>query len=120
MGCSSYFAVTGTHPLLPFDIVKANYLLPPPDSLLSTTNLVVHQAIVLQKHQEDLVLLKNHVHLAWNCTAICFKHDHTHMICDFNFKAKALILVHNMAIEKPLNWKMCLHYFSPMVVVSKN
>jgi hypothetical protein len=29
MGCSPYFAATGTHPLLPLDIVKASYLLPP-------------------------------------------------------------------------------------------
>ena len=49
MGYLPYFAVTGTHPLLPFDIVEANYLLPPPDSLLSTTDLIVCQAIALQK-----------------------------------------------------------------------
>ena len=41
MGCSPYFAVMGTHPLLPFDIIEVNYLLPLPDSLLSTTNLIV-------------------------------------------------------------------------------
>ncbi len=33
MGCSPYFALTGTHPLLPFDISEANYLLPPPESV---------------------------------------------------------------------------------------
>ena len=54
MGCSPYFAVTGTHPLFPFDIVEANYLLPSPESLLSTTNLVVCHAVALQKRQEDL------------------------------------------------------------------
>ena len=40
MGCLPNFTVTGTHPLLPFDIIEANYLLPPPDSLLSTTDLI--------------------------------------------------------------------------------
>jgi hypothetical protein len=40
MGCSPYFAVTGTHPLLPFDITEALYLLPPPDSILSTMDLI--------------------------------------------------------------------------------
>lgn len=30
MGCSPYFATTGAHPLLPFNIAEANYLLPPP------------------------------------------------------------------------------------------
>ena len=54
MGYSPYFAVTGTHPLLPFDIIEANYLAPPPDSILSTTNLIARCAIALQKRQEDL------------------------------------------------------------------
>ena len=40
MGCSPYFAATGTHPLLPIDIAEANYLLPAPDSPLSTTDLI--------------------------------------------------------------------------------
>jgi hypothetical protein len=40
MGCSPFYAATGVHPILPFDIIEANYLLPPPDSLLSTTDLV--------------------------------------------------------------------------------
>jgi len=40
MGCSPYFTVTGIHPLLPFNIAKASYLLPPPNSILSTTDLI--------------------------------------------------------------------------------
>jgi hypothetical protein len=31
MGCSPYFAATGTHPILPFDIGEATYLVLPPD-----------------------------------------------------------------------------------------
>ena len=31
MGCLPSFTATGTHPLLPINIVKANYLLPPPE-----------------------------------------------------------------------------------------
>ena len=54
MGCSPYFAVTGTHPLLPFDIIEVNYLLPPPKSLLSTIDLIACRAVALQKRQEDL------------------------------------------------------------------
>ena len=120
MGCSPYFAVTGTHPLLPFDIVEANYLLPPPDSLLSTTDLVARRAIALQKRQEDLIRLKDRVHLARNRAALRFERDHTHTIRDFNFKAGALVLVRNTAIEKALNRKMRPRYFGPMVVISKN
>ena len=49
MGCFPYFTVTGTHPLIPLDVVEANYLLPPPDSLLSSTDLIARHAIALQK-----------------------------------------------------------------------
>ena len=49
MGCSPYFAVTGTHPLLPLDIAEATYLLPPPKAPLSTTDLIATHAVVLQK-----------------------------------------------------------------------
>ena len=54
MGCAPYYAVTGTHPLLPFDIIEANYLLPPPDSLLASTNLIARCTVALQKCTEDL------------------------------------------------------------------
>jgi hypothetical protein len=54
MGCSPYFTVTGTHPLLPFNIIEANYLMPPLELLLSTMDLISHCTIALQKRQEDL------------------------------------------------------------------
>jgi hypothetical protein len=49
MGCSPYFAVTGAHPILPFDIAEATYLQLPPNSIMSTTNLISRHAIALQK-----------------------------------------------------------------------
>ena len=49
MGCSPYFSVTGTHPLLPLDIVEATYLLPPPDAPMSMTTLIANRVIALQK-----------------------------------------------------------------------
>ena len=64
MGCAPYFAITGTHPLLPFNIIEANYLLPPPDSLLSTGNLIAWRAVALQKRQVDLENLEGKVHQA--------------------------------------------------------
>src|SRR5271155_3490167 len=54
MGCLPYFAATGTHPLLPIDIAEANYLLPAPNTPLSTTDLIARRAITLQKRQGQL------------------------------------------------------------------
>ena len=120
MGCSPYFAVTGTHPLLPFDIIEANYLLPPPDSLLSTTDLIVRRAIALQKRQEDLARLKEHVHTARNCAAICFEQDHSATVRNLDFSRGDLVLVRNTEIEKVLNRKMRPRYFGPMIVLARN
>ena len=41
MGCSPYYVATGTHLLLPLDIVEVTYLLPPLESILSTGGLIV-------------------------------------------------------------------------------
>jgi hypothetical protein len=64
MGCSPYFAATGTHPLLPINIAEANYLLPPPNSVLLTTDLIARCAITLQKQHDQLSKLKSQVYVA--------------------------------------------------------
>ena len=120
MGCSPYFVMTGTHPLLPFDIAEANYLLLPPDSPLSTTDLIAQQAIALQKRREHLTELHRKVHTVRLKAAIQFEKDHAHTICDYNFKSSDLILIRNTAIKKALNRKMRAHYLGPLIVISRN
>ena len=120
MGCAPYFAVTGTHPLLPFDVIEANYLLPPPDSMLSTTDLISRRAIALQKRQADLDRLKSRVHEARNKAAVRFEKEHCATIRNFDFQRHDLVLIRNTAIEKALNRKMRPRYFGPMVVISRN
>ena len=120
MGCSPYFAVTGTHPLLPFDIIEANYLAPLPDSILLTTDLIARRATALQKRQEDLARLRERVFNARNRAALHFEREHSSKMQDFDFKKGNLVLVRNTAIEKSLNWKMRPRYFRPMIVLSCN
>ena len=120
MGCSPYFAATGTQPLLPFNIIEANYLAPPPNSLLSTIDLIVRRAITLQKRQEDLAQLKARVHLARNKAALRFERINGAKIRDFDFKRGDLVLMRNTAIEKALNRKMRPRYLGPMIIVSRN
>ena len=120
MGYSPYYAATGTYPLLPFDIIEANYLLPPPDSLLLSTDLITCCAIALQKHTEDLTVLHDHVLTVCNCVAVCFECKHSTTIHNFEFKPGALVLIQNTAIEKLLNHKMHLHYNGPVIIDSRN
>ena len=120
MGCSPYFATTGTHPLLPFDIAEANYLLPPPDLTLSTTDLIARRAMALQKRRPQLAELHDKVHAARLKAAVQFERDHAHTIHDFDFKLGDLVLVRNTAIEKALNRKMRARYLGPCIVISRN
>jgi hypothetical protein len=119
MGCSPYFAVTGTYPLLPINIAEANYLLPPPDSVLSTTDLIARHVITLQKQCNQLSKLKSQVYVARIQAVITFKQQHKNTINDYNFKLGDLVLVQNTAIEKALNHKMHPRYLGPLIVLSR-
>jgi len=120
MGCSPYFAVTGTHPLLPFDIAEASYLLPPPDSVLSTTDLISSRAIALQKRSADLAKIHSRVFQARLNAAARFEKEHAATIRDYNFQLGDLVLQRHTAIEKALNRKMRERYTGPLIVISRN
>jgi len=120
MGCSPYFATTGTNPLLPIDIAEANYLLPPPDSTLTTTELITRRAITLQKRPEQLKRLHYKVYSARIQAATQFEEDYKHTLHDFDFKLGDLVLVRNTAIEKALNRKMRSQYLGPVIVLGQN
>src|ERR1700677_3508512 len=103
MGCSPYFAATGSHPIIPLDISEAMYLQPPPDSVLSTTDLIARRAIALQKRTRDLNTLYSKVYAAHLRAALRFKKEHGHTIHDFDFQKGNLVLIRNTQIEKSLN-----------------
>ena len=54
--------VHGIEPLFPFDLAKATFLVPPPDNKpLSSSGLIAWRAQQLQKRQEDLESIREHV-----------------------------------------------------------
>jgi hypothetical protein len=120
MGCSPYFAAMGTHPLIPLDITEATYLQPPPDSVLSTTDLLTQWVIVLQCQEKDLAKLHTTVFTAWKQAAILFEKKHLCTIQNFNFQPSSLVLMWNTRIEYKLNQKMKPQYLRPLIVVSWN
>ena len=76
----------GTHLLLPLDIVEVTYLLPPPESILSTGDLIVRRAIALQKRQGDLECLHSRVFVERRKQAIRIKKVHMRTIKDYAFE----------------------------------
>ncbi len=61
MGVSPYFVVTGTHPILPFGIAEATYLMPQPTELISMAQLIANWAVVLQQRSTQLAKLQGSV-----------------------------------------------------------
>lgn len=120
MGCSPYFAVTGTHPILPLDVVEATYLVPPPGQMMDTTELIAKRAIALQKRSSQLSEIYAKVYEARREAARRFEREHRYTIEDFDFHRGDLVLVRNTAVEKALNRKMRPRYQGPMIVVSRN
>jgi len=120
MGCSPYFVVTGTHPIIPLDVVEATYLQPPPSALISTTDLIIRCTIALQKHSDDLSRIYSKVYQARRDAARCFERTYPRNMKDFDFKRGDLVLLRNSAIEKSLNRKMCPRYTGPLVVLACN
>ena len=95
-GLSPYFMVHGVKPLFPFDLVKAIFLIPPPDTeLLSSSGLIAWRACQLQKHQEDLESIREHVLKARFESVKHFKAAFKNRIKDFDFRAGSLVLVRN-------------------------
>src|SRR5277367_2332165 len=120
MGCLPYFGATGTHPLIPLDIIKATYLQPPLESILSTTDLIARRAIALQKREEDLGRLHTKVHQARLRAAVLFERKYTKTIRDFDFKKGNLVLLRNSQVEYTLNKKMKPRYLGPLIIVARN
>ncbi|KAJ6618390.1 hypothetical protein B0H10DRAFT_1248119 [Mycena sp. CBHHK59/15] len=57
MGCSPYFAVTGTHPLLPLDISEATYLLPGLVMIEGSRQLQISEKQLNSVSQSSLTLI---------------------------------------------------------------
>ncbi|KAH7917771.1 hypothetical protein BV22DRAFT_1025794, partial [Leucogyrophana mollusca] len=93
MGCSPYFAATGTHPILPLDIIKATYLLLPPEAVLDTTDLITRRAIALQKRRSQLQLVHSKVYQARVQAARRFELENAASITRRTFDKGDLVLM---------------------------
>ena len=109
----------GVHPILPFDVIEATFLIPKIDKSLSTQDLISIRACQLQKHPEDLAAIKERVMKSCYTSIVQFEKDHMNLIVDYDFKEGSLILVHNSNIEADLSCKTKPRYLGPLVVIHR-
>jgi hypothetical protein len=103
MGYSPYFTAHGLHPILPFDINEATYLLPPPNKILTTEDLSVRRVRQLQCWLTNIDNLRKKVHQARLENMHHFALKHPTKIKNYKFTTGDLVLVRNTAIEKSLD-----------------
>ena len=120
MGCSPYFAAHGVHPILPFDIVEATSLLPAPDSVLTTEELIARRAVEFSKRQDDLNRIHDKVFKFRNDAMEAYAKKFAHKIKDYQFERGHLVLVRNTRYEKSLDRKHRIRYLGPMIFLAKN
>jgi hypothetical protein len=61
LGCSPFFAATGSHPTIPLDVVEATWMVEYPGEIISTAELVGLRAKVLAKHRQHIEEMREQV-----------------------------------------------------------
>ncbi|KAF9258095.1 hypothetical protein L218DRAFT_877901, partial [Marasmius fiardii PR-910] len=120
IGTSPYFLAHGVHPVLPLDVYEATYLIPPPDSVLSTTNLLACCARELQKHLEDLEQMRQSIYRKCLDRVQELEKQHSRSIKSFDFSCGDLVLVRNTKFDKTIGNKTKMRYIGPLIVLTWN
>ncbi|KAF9016013.1 hypothetical protein BDZ89DRAFT_894401, partial [Hymenopellis radicata] len=109
----------GIEPLLPFDVLLAQFLFPDVTGKLSDADLLYMRARQLERRDEDIAHLRQRVIDARFKSIADFERRFANTIHDYNFQPGALVLVLNKKIEVGTNRKFRPRYFGPMVVVRR-
>jgi hypothetical protein len=96
------------------------YLLPAPNKVLSTKDLIVRRAKQLQRQITDIDELCKKVHRARQEHMHRFAINNPREIKNFVFKRGDLVLVRNTAVKKSLDCKMHPRYLGPYIIISRN
>lgn len=116
LGHSSYFIAHGVEPLLPFDLSEATFMVPP-QSVMSSADLITLRARQLEKRPEDLAAIHDRVLRSRFASAKQFEKKYAHSIRTYKFLTGALVLVRNSRVEMALDRKSKPRWFGPMIVV---
>ena len=119
-GCSPYFMVTGSHPIIPLDVLEATWLVELPDRTLSTEELIGYRAQALFKHQAHLLAMRERVTEEKRKRVLQYEKDHLNRITTRKFKPGDLVLMRNTRVEDTLGRKMWPRYLGPLIVIKQH
>jgi hypothetical protein len=118
-GFSPYYLLFGQHPVLPFDIIQATFMIDGFKEGLSTSDLLALRVRQLEKRPEDIAqaaaALKKH-----RCKSkAMFEAKYHHLFNTTGFHPGELVLMRNTAVESSLNRKSKPRYLGPFIVARR-
>lgn len=118
-GFSAFYLIHGVHPVLPFDLTEATFMMEGFRSGLSAEELLALRIQQLEKRPEDLARAAAAIRLSRLKGKEQFESRFEHRIKKEDYEPGDLVLVRNTAIEKELNRKTKPRYLGPYEVVRR-
>lgn len=119
-GYSPYFLLHGIHPLLPFDLSEATFMVDGFRSGLSTTELLTLRIRQLTRHQEDIQQAADTLRKARFKSKQHFEQRYRKRLQRKHYSPGELVLVRNTRLESSVaRLKTEPRYFGPYVVVER-
>ena len=118
-GFSAFYLLHGVHPVLPFDLTEATFMVKGFYSGMAPEDLLALRIQQLQKKPADLLQASDAIRQSRLTAKSQFERRFLHRLKQDAFNPGDLVLVRNTAVEKELNRKTKARYFGPYEVVRR-
>ena len=118
-GFSPYYLMFGQHPVLPFDITEATFMINDYKEGISASDLLALRARQLEKRPQDIAQAAASLKKHRLRSKARFEEKYHHLFRTEEFKPGDLVLMRNTAIEDALNRKSKPRYLGPFIVSRK-
>ena len=118
-GYSPYYLLHGTHPVLPFDLVEASFMVDGFTRNMETSDLLALRIRQLQKRPEDVAKAAQTMKALRIKSKIRFKERYRARMINKSLAPGTLVLIRNTAVEKSLDKKSKSCYFGLYEIVQR-
>ncbi|KAI0324830.1 hypothetical protein GY45DRAFT_1349210 [Cubamyces sp. BRFM 1775] len=115
-GFSPFYVLYGTHPILPFDLVEATFMISNHQAGISTAELLALRIRHLEKHPKDIQKASDAIRRSRLASKTQFEKCFSHKLHQTPLSPGSLVLVWNSAQGVGLSGKYTLRYTGPCVI----